>query len=824
MSNNTRIFVVFLAALVGLQPLMTLAKTYIVRDGQPMARIVTAENPTRMQKLAAAELQKYIEKISGARLAITNVPGDDLPIKIYVGKSPFTDKLGLDDKGLDHGAYIMKSGPDHLALLGKDTDYFQGKPGSGGEEYPSDRSDRARSIEAWIKKHGNRWGSPFLSSFKGYHAGLGLWANDEHGSLNAVNDFLRSLGVEWYMPGDFGEVLPQMKSITLPEVDRTVRPEVASRWMGFYGNAPFQTSTNEFLWQLRLGLNPNGGIGGHGIMYMLEPETVKKEHQDYFALYGDRRETEARGGKPCCCSTGLMESSLGFARVMFDDYNWEYVSLMPTDGYGGCNCPLCKEMATPGRGPRGSISDCVWKFINDAGRAIEKTHPSKKISCMAYGAYSLPPEKIEKLSTNVAIGIAQGRASFYEPETRQQHLELRKVWLEKIDPKIFSIHEYYLHARPDRNWAGIPVYFPHLIAEDFRSLKGMLRGEYIEVARDFSSSSKPDEPDPALAASHLNCWLTSRFWWNPDQDVDKLLADYYDKFYGPAARQMKEFIEHCEKHWPVMNNEQDKIEKALELLGRARKAAGDGNIYARRVQLVEDYSRKPLERIVYRMTVKRAELPYTRLGDYWGGPGIKVDGKLDDHLWKHTSYANASLVECQTGREPVQTTRIQAVWAFGALHFAIHCQERDTSALNTPTSKNDDQDIFKGDHVSILLESPCHSYYEIAVAPNGAMIDIDRENGGTNIAWSSKAEVATSVGDGFWIAEIRVPVLDETAVDVDPDHTGLAGGKPNPTYPWFFNYGRQRIRPNETETSARYPTGAPGFYSTYYFGKLHVRK
>ena len=48
------------------------AETCIVKDGQPRAQIVIAENPSRSTRLAAQELQTYIEKISGARLAISS--------------------------------------------------------------------------------------------------------------------------------------------------------------------------------------------------------------------------------------------------------------------------------------------------------------------------------------------------------------------------------------------------------------------------------------------------------------------------------------------------------------------------------------------------------------------------------------------------------------------------------------------------------------------------------------------------------------------------------------------------------------------------------
>ena len=87
---------------------------YLVKDGKPYADIVIADKPPRMVKLAAAELQTYIEKISGAKLAITNAPGSDAPAHIYVGRSVETDKLKISDEGLKGGAFRMFSGKDYL--------------------------------------------------------------------------------------------------------------------------------------------------------------------------------------------------------------------------------------------------------------------------------------------------------------------------------------------------------------------------------------------------------------------------------------------------------------------------------------------------------------------------------------------------------------------------------------------------------------------------------------------------------------------------------------------------------------------------------------
>jgi hypothetical protein len=93
---------------------------FLVNDGKAYAEIIISESPTR---LAAAELQTYVAKISGAQLPIETKPSADVPVQIYVGESPHAAKLGVTADRLEHGAYRIASGEKWLALIGDDTDF-----------------------------------------------------------------------------------------------------------------------------------------------------------------------------------------------------------------------------------------------------------------------------------------------------------------------------------------------------------------------------------------------------------------------------------------------------------------------------------------------------------------------------------------------------------------------------------------------------------------------------------------------------------------------------------------------------------------------------
>ena len=70
-----------------------------------------------------------------------------------------------------------------------------------------------------------------------------------HGTEYAVYDFLRSLGVRWFMPGEFGEVVPRQKTIRVPEQQIRQKPDFAMR--NWWLHAQPELARQEARWKLR---------------------------------------------------------------------------------------------------------------------------------------------------------------------------------------------------------------------------------------------------------------------------------------------------------------------------------------------------------------------------------------------------------------------------------------------------------------------------------------------------------------------------------------------------------------------------------------------
>ena len=196
-----------LLAITLLCPAMASTAGFLVENGTPRAEIVIAADPPRTVHLAARDLQVYVDKITGAKLNIVSKPGTQ-PVRIYVGRSPHTDRLGITDEGLKYGAYRIASGPDWLVLIGQDSDFAPIEPWP--RSYQDIRSGKMQA--AWDKITGAQWGymhSQLHKHYSGRNTWFGTereektdkdgnvhaWTYDERGSFNAVCGFLRDLGV-----------------------------------------------------------------------------------------------------------------------------------------------------------------------------------------------------------------------------------------------------------------------------------------------------------------------------------------------------------------------------------------------------------------------------------------------------------------------------------------------------------------------------------------------------------------------------------------------------------------------------------------------------
>ncbi len=296
------------------------------------------------------------------------------------------------------------------------------------------------------------------------------------------------------------------------------------------------------------------------------------------------------------------------------------------------------------------------------------------------------------------------------------------------------------------------------------------------------------------------------YWGGKEADVDALFREYCRLFYGPAEREMLAFFEYCEANWQEMEKDKLKADEALALFDKAKAKADAASVFGKCIALIYDFL-KGLRNKSQQLGKVRGPVPVLRLvGE--ARSKIVIDGKLDDEAWKNAfPSATCSLRELQTGRPPTFGTTVKSTWLGRDLFFAIRCDERHGEKPNIGTTKEDDGAIWYGDAVELLLETESRSYYQIAISPSGAVVDLDRGASRDKwFTWDSNAEVATHIADDHWTIEIRLPITPD---ENDPLHQ-VIGRKPDKSLPWHINICRQRIREDGAEYSAFSPTGTDG--------------
>ncbi|MHC4874531.1 MAG: DUF4838 domain-containing protein, partial [Planctomycetota bacterium] len=718
-------------------------------------------------------------------------------------------------------AYRIASGENWLALLGPDKDYTPIEPWGRKRS----RSETARVDKEWDKITGENYRNPFYNLYMWELKDKGIWLFDDRGTLHAVNQFLESLGVRWYMPGELGTVIPEQKSISVQTgLNKAVKPEFNLRSFTWWSqpNAVLDIDAD---WRLKLGIHHQYDTLGipqvcHGTKFVHGRDEFRKANPEVFALINGKRDTEhKRHGAPCLSSELLFKKHLKYVRAMFEHYKEPVVSIDLVDGYSGraCQCPDCVKQKSPERGAAGELSDFVFNYINKVAKEIYKSHPDKKVSAFSYGSYCLPPTNIKKMSPNLIVVLMSSRQTFNLDQHKKYFTNLTKDW-----KKVLPSGELYTFENIAYNYKKknpvLPVYFTKRSKKFFDAVGKEFKGHYYSIYEHRPWLRDKQEWD-ALATAHLDIYILSKMLWKSDIDVDALVAEYCSLFYGPAAEEMKAFIDYCEANHQKMRSSVADIDQALKLIAKAKDAALPDTIYGKRVAMVADYVEQlnDLRTILAKpRTGPKVELTRAAAKD------IQFDGKLDDSFWKNIPAAQ--LKDLKTGKLPEVGTTVKLAWADNdSLYIGVHCEEPDMSGL-TDTADGT-MSVFNGDNIDIHIETPIVDFYQLAFGPSGNLYDMDRSGVGRmrfNTKWNSGVSIKTYKGKNFWSAEIQIPAAGAVARDLDPNHQ-VAGDLPTSDAPWYFNIGRQRPRKGNTVFAAYVPAYKSRFDDRFLRATLIVK-
>jgi len=351
------------------------------------------------------------------------------------------------------------------------------------------------------------------------------------GTINAVYWLLEELGVRWFIPTELGETVPSLATVAVPAMSRRVEPRFVNRRNhGIDSSIPGEGAT----WRRRIritshDLNVPFNRYSHNLYNVFPATEYGETHPEYFPLInGERRIPEtnhAQDWQPCTSNPDVVRLTIEAGRRWFEEHpEANFFSVGINDSGWFCECDNCTALDIPGATFRGRpmLSDRYFTFVRQVAEGLAETHPDKYVSCIAYAKVEAPPVNVE-LPDNVMVVITQDVGQWHDRAYKQADMDFARAWAQAAGA--FGTYDY-----TGLTWT-LPRVYPHLMAESLRF--------YDEVG----AVAVTNEAFPTWWYAGPQMYLRAKLMWDPGQDSDVVLSDFYHGFFGPAGAPMKRFYD-----------------------------------------------------------------------------------------------------------------------------------------------------------------------------------------------------------------------------------------------------------------------------------------
>lgn len=504
--------------------------------------------------------------------------------------------------------------------------------------------------------------------------------------------------------------------------------------------------------------------------------------------------------------------------------NWIACTLTPCDGRFWCRCERCQKYFDPKhandykrRFSNGYASKYIWTYVSMMAKKINKLAPGKWITNLAYEDYYLPPDKSIKLPENLAVMICRTNMTKYGPLFAPYTFRKKTMleWKQRV--KRIYMWEYFIFPQfPDYNM--FPAMVPHKVSEGIKFYKQLgVRGVYFQtVAR--------EKYQPYMAMTHLNFYMAYRLLDNLELDPEKLLDEYYTKFYGPAAAPMRKFFEEMEKiavkdrsqfhkvmaggaNRPKVNSAYawtkmcppGKIQEFAQYFAQAEKLAKK-EPYKSRILLMKNAVLKWMQ-VQSRKIQRSTNVKTFGACAYFNNPGFKLpafDSKVWDESISLRRFYDKSRGYCSD-------TQVNMLYDKRYIYIRAMCaQPEKTAALNHKRDSYNSCDNF----VEIFLDA-CNGdiYKQFIINPIGTVYD----GAGKDRKWNSNIKTMQGTMPKGWYIVVRIPFSDISNKLV---------AAPPPRTVWRANFCRSRR--DKTGSAQAGTSWAPvnDFHQPKEFGKI----
>jgi hypothetical protein len=437
----------------------------VVQNGQTSASIVVAADAGKYEKQAAEDLQKYIEMMTGAKPALGNAAGGNNPI-FYVGSAA----LKADPKLQDALNQVKKKNPT------------------------------LRADAVVVKREGNK---------------VLLAGTNDESNYFAVSWLLQQWGCRWYLPTDFGEVVPTQSTLKIGTLNYVYAPpfEIRHYWLSWNGDA---TGADEF--KHRNFMNNTSMVGMGHALGQYTSDIAPPGKSVFNVPFSDPKTAEHVASKIEADYAAGKDISLAIEDGNFvNDSASDKALQFEYDRYT----------------LKPSMTDAMLTLYNNVGKILREKYPNSKahIGGMAYANVTLPPKKVTHLEPNIVMWIApidiDPNHGMDDPRSppRQEYAAWMKRWAELTEGRL-AIYDY------DQGmlvWRDLPNPSQQAFVQD------------VKHYRDAGILGVGTESRGAMATTFLNLYFRGQLMWNPDANLDQLTAEFYPKFYGPAAAPMADY-------------------------------------------------------------------------------------------------------------------------------------------------------------------------------------------------------------------------------------------------------------------------------------------
>ncbi|OQA86251.1 MAG: hypothetical protein BWY31_01454 [Lentisphaerae bacterium ADurb.Bin242] len=704
------------------------------------AKVVVGLKANAVARFAAKEIVDHIQAATGEVLEITTDDTGNGPA-IHVGNTKLTRSYGIDPEQMAPENWVIARVGSAVMI-------------SGGE-----KPDAAES--------------EILSR-----------ANIPLGTLSAAYEFLeRVAGVRWYWPGKLGTVVPRQKTIRIGHLYETGTPSYNTR-MFFYDTSSDPSISNREmrLWfrRIRSGGSVGDPIANH--TFMDWPERFGKNHPEYFALLSDgsrKNYRNAHGVHLCLSHPGVVAQAVRDAVAWFKaNPSAKFYAIMPGDSNNlyYCRCERCQKSASPEKDSSGVHSNAVWSFVNQVAAEVAKEVPGKRIKCASYADYQARPDF--PILSNVAVTLCYPTTPHSRIYNRKHYLRHVKEWHSSGAAELY-LWDYWDKPRYSRGVYGAPSFFPREIKEWLTLDGGVIKGRVIELSGIDSNGKKVDAWGDWLYDVQ-NVYVVNRLMWNRNEDVEKILNEFYPAFYGPAAEPVRQFYTEMERAWSC-SPASDKpaewdweacwkktyppefVDKMMGLL-RSAVAVSQGKepYHSRALKTLEGFL--PFEANSRMFRGQKAPAPQTIRVPSVSAPPV-ADGNPDEEVWKKAARI-ADFVDSYNSYEQKARTEMRFLHDKNNLYVSVKAEwppERK-EILFADNAHPRDALLWNYEGVELFFAGGDSERYQFILSPDSKMADfhwLEKDPKTPGIQWNSpQTRAATKRIANGWTGEIAIPLAD----------------------------------------------------------------